>query len=150
VTARPRIYAEDTKVPVYQSILEVEKLVLRFGCSGFQHADAGHLLAVMFRGDDRLVRFQLTFVERPQGGTPLAAWERQRRAKVRALVLVIKAKLVSVEAGVETFEEAFLAETVMPDGRTVIEHAGPLILAAYRDGGFVPALLPDFSKAGGS
>lgn len=144
---RARIYAEDTKVPVHQSVMEIERLVHRFGCSGFQYADAGHLFAVMFSGPDRRVRFQLTFVERPSRATAINSWDRQRRAKVRALVLVIKAKLVSVEAGVETFEEAFLAETVLPDGRTVMEHAGPLIESAYRDGQTPPALLPDFSRA---
>lgn len=141
-----RIYAEDTKVPVHQSINEIDNLIRRAGYSGFQHADAGNAIAVMFSGDDRRVRFTLKFNERPSGGAALTTWECRRRALTRALVLVVKAKFVSVQAGVETFEEAFLAETVMPDGKTVIEHAGPLLLAAYRDGGPAPALLPDYSK----
>jgi hypothetical protein len=48
------------------------------------------------------------------------AWEQGCRASWRALFLAIKAKLVSVESGVESFEEAFLAQLVVPtgDGRT--------------------------------
>jgi hypothetical protein len=144
-----RIYAEDTKVPIHQSINEIERLVLQSGHSGFQYGDAGHTLAIMFASADRRVRFTLPFGERPAGGAALSKWEQKRRARARALALTIKAKFVSVAAEIETFEEAFLAETVMPDGRTVIEHAGPLVLAAYNSGTTPPALLPDFSKDSG-
>ncbi|MFZ5440495.1 MAG: hypothetical protein ACOZQL_10830 [Myxococcota bacterium] len=50
-----------------------------------------------------------------------AAWEQACRSAWRALFLAIKAKLVSVESGVETFEEAFLAQLVVKDedGRAV-------------------------------
>jgi hypothetical protein len=50
-----------------------------------------------------------------------AAWEQGCRSSWRALLLAIKAKLVSVESGVESFEEAFLAQLVVKDdeGRNV-------------------------------
>jgi hypothetical protein len=38
------------------------------------------------------------------------------------LLLANKAKLSSVEDGIETFEDAFLAHIVMPDGTTVSQH----------------------------
>lgn len=49
------------------------------------------------------------------------AWEQACRSSWRALLLAIKAKLVSVESGVESFEEAFLAQLVVRDdeGRSV-------------------------------
>lgn len=49
------------------------------------------------------------------------AWEQGCRSSWRALLLAIKAKLVSVESGVESFEEAFLAQLVVKDdeGRAV-------------------------------
>lgn len=49
------------------------------------------------------------------------AWEQACRSSWRALHLAIKAKLVSVESGVESFEEAFLAQLVVKDdhGRAV-------------------------------
>lgn len=49
------------------------------------------------------------------------AWEQACRSSWRALLLAIKAKLVSVESGVESFEEAFLAQLVVQDdqGRAV-------------------------------
>lgn len=49
------------------------------------------------------------------------AWEQGCRSSWRALLLAIKAKLVSVQSGVESFEEAFLAQLVVrdEDGRSV-------------------------------
>lgn len=49
------------------------------------------------------------------------AWEQACRSSWRALLLAIKAKLVSVQSGVESFEEAFLAQLVVRDdeGRSV-------------------------------
>jgi hypothetical protein len=60
-----------------------------------------------------------------------AAWEQACRSKWRALFLCIKAKLESVEAKIETFEDAFLAHIQMPDGHTVGEHVRPRIAEAY-------------------
>jgi hypothetical protein len=58
----------------------------------------------------------------------------------RALVLAIKAKLEAVEAGITTFETEFLAHIVLPDGRTVGEHAIPKLEETLR--GEIPRLLP--------
>lgn len=42
-------------------------------------------------------------------------WEQACRARWRALALTIKAKLVAIDEGVETVEEAFLAHMVVAD-----------------------------------
>ena len=60
-----------------------------------------------------------------------AAWEQACRQKWRALALVIKAKLESAQGGIESFETAFMAQTVMPNGSTVAEQILPLIADAY-------------------
>jgi hypothetical protein len=52
----------------------------------------------------------------------------------RALLLVIKAKLESVESNIETFEHAFLAQIVMPNDQTVSEILNPIIAFAYKSG----------------
>jgi hypothetical protein len=67
--------------------------------------------------------------------------KKKNREAWRALLLCIKAKLVSVESKIETFEEAFLAHVVMPDGKTAYEHTRPRIAAMYK-GGEIQALLP--------
>ena len=64
----------------------------------------------------------------------LAAWEQALRTRWRALLLCIKAKLESVESGIETFDTAFMAQIVLPDGRTVEERVLPEIEKAYLTG----------------
>ncbi|WP_210205670.1 hypothetical protein [Pseudaminobacter salicylatoxidans] len=61
----------------------------------------------------------------------MAAWEQACRSRWRALYLCIKAKLESIDSGIETFEDAFLAHIQMPDGHSVSEHVLPRIAAAY-------------------
>jgi hypothetical protein len=68
------------------------------------------------------------------------AWEQACRQKWRSLVLAVKAKLVSVADGIETFEEAFMAHVVMPDGRTVAETVAPNIALAYKQNSAIPLL----------
>ena len=63
---------------------------------------------------------------------------RQRR---RALLLVIKAKLEAVTAGISTIETEFLANIVLPDNTTAGEWMIPQIDQAYRTGE-MPPLLP--------
>jgi len=50
------------------------------------------------------------------------------------LLLAIKARLASVEAGIETFEAAFMPYVVLPDGRTVATAVLPMIESAYQSG----------------
>ncbi len=52
----------------------------------------------------------------------------------RALLLVIKAKLESVESGIETLEQAFLAHVVMANGQTVYERISEGIALEYLTG----------------
>lgn len=50
----------------------------------------------------------------------MRAWEQACRVQWRALVLVVKAKLEAVAAGISTIQEEFLSWVVVPgDGRTI-------------------------------
>ena len=62
----------------------------------------------------------------------------------RALLLVTKAKLEAVAAGVSIFEEEFLANIVLPDG-SLVGHQARVALAAAYEGREMPPLLPDYS-----
>lgn len=62
------------------------------------------------------------------------------RSRWRALFLCIKAKLESIESGIETFEDAFLAHIQMPDGQSVSDHVRPRIASAYETGSMQPLL----------
>lgn len=138
-------YAERTAVPVAQSIADIRKLVEKAGAGQFQYGEMEDRLVVGFTGSNRRVRFTVRFGPRPTSPRDLSRWEQLKRSQTRALLLVIKAKFESVAAALESFEEAFLAEVMMPDGGTVAQHVGQALIAAYASGQTPPALLPDFS-----
>lgn len=127
-----RPYAATTEVPIPQSKADLERTVRRYGADSFGILEIGNAAHVVFSLEGRKLRFSVQLPEKDQ----------ERRSIWRAVLLTIKAKLESSERGIETFEEAFMANIVMPDGRTVAETAGPQIEAAYQ-GRDVP-LLPGY------
>jgi hypothetical protein len=129
-------YAERTSVPVDQSKMEIEKTLTKYGAKSFGYFSEGGRAVVVFEANARRIRFDLPL---PAGDTGKEA--QIKRQRWRALLLCVKAKLESVEAKIETFEEAFLAHVVMPDGQTVMQVAAPRIKQAY-DGGKMLPLLP--------
>ncbi|HAW53683.1 MAG TPA: hypothetical protein DEB52_16980 [Hyphomonas sp.] len=125
-------YATRTEVPVSKSKTDIEKLVHKYGADSFaimQRASAAQV-AFSLQGRNILFRMQV-----PEG-------DQKERTIWRALLLTIKAKCESAESGIETFEEAFMANVVMPDGRTVSETVTPAIESGY-SGRDVP-LLPHY------
>lgn len=61
-------------------------------------------------------------------------WDQACRAKWRALFLAIKAKLVSVEEGISTVEQEFMAWMILPNGKTAGDHFLPQIDEAAESG----------------
>lgn len=138
------LYAAKTEVAVTRSRQEIEQLLERHKAKQFGTAtDYDRLEArVQFRLHDRIVRFVIGLPDAKKlgNGNRLAQAERQ---KWRALLLVIKAKLESVENQIETFEQAFLANVVLPNDKTVAEMIAPAIAAAYKDGKMPRQLLSE-------
>lgn len=136
------LYAADTIVPVDRSRAEIEKLLERFGADQFGYASSATHAQVMFRANSRTIRFDLplsvTANDREKAQRDRSAW--------RALVLSIKAKCVAVESGIVSFEVEFMPQTVMPDGRTVAQHALPAIEDSYKNRK-AQSLLPHFPEA---
>ena len=157
-----RRYAEGTEVSADRSRLELERLLTAHGATGFvsgwDASAAEH--RIIFRIADRMIRLSVPLVD-PNSDefrlTPSGKWERtdkqardaataEQRRRWRALVLVVKAKLVAVADGVQTLEEAFLADVLLPDQRTVAEWLRPQLDAAYATAE-MPSLLPGAQRA---
>ena len=140
-------YASTTKVPVDQSRSEIERTLARYGATAFAYAAQDGEVAIMFEANGRRVRFRLNVLVKKPGENDASRKTREQdtRRRWRALLLCIKAKLESVNSRIETFEEAFLAHVVMPDGMTVGQHAIKGIEAAY-SGRPMPPLLPGPGK----
>jgi hypothetical protein len=147
-------YASDTAVSPEKTKAAIEATLRRYGADSFVSGWDGDRAFVMFRAKDRLVRFVLQFparTDRRVAATPAGkvrgpaqreeAYGQLVRSYWRRLLLVIKAKLESVSSGVETFEESFLAQIVLPDNSTVGQWAKAAIPEAYATGGQPRGLL---------
>jgi hypothetical protein len=128
-------YAAHTKVPIEKTKTEIETTLTRYGADRFAYFVEASKAIIVFEAHSRRLRFDLPLRE---GAREKDA--RARRQQWRALLLCIKAKLESVASHIETFEEAFLAHVVMPDGRTVYEHTAPRIDAISKGGEMQPLL----------
>lgn len=156
-------FASQTSVPVEKSKAEIEATVRRYGAEGFIAGWEGDRAMLQFKCQDRYVRFLMAMPDRKEKRfteyrrrgscsatmrSPAAAeeaWEQACRQIWRALALMVKAKLEGVDSGIATFEAEFLANIVMPDGKTVYEKTRELIAIAYEKGD-MPTLLPDYSR----
>lgn len=130
-------YAEKTRVPVQRSRDEIIRELGRFGAEGFMYAEEGSRSRLAFKVGGKMVRFDLDTGD----GT-----DQEIRAAWRALVLVVKAKLVAVNSGVTTFEREFLADLVLPGDVTV----GAKVLPALEACEPLPPLLPPHAEGGES
>lgn len=149
-----RRYASQTSVPMDRSRGEIEKVLVRYGATGFMYGWRDGAALIMFEAQGRRVKFELPMPDRNDkeftmtpGGRrkrhpddAVRAWEQAQRQRWRALALVIKAKLEAVASAITTFEEEFLAHILLPNGETVGEYMGPQIEVAYREGTMPPLL----------
>lgn len=154
-------YATTTDVAPESSRMEIERILRKWGASqylfGWSEAPGGGQIAVVgFQAFSRTVRLQLPlpspddpeFLKTPTGlrrdrGSKAArdAYEQAVRQRWRALVLTIKALLEAVEVGILSFEQAFLASIMLPNGATVGQEIAPHIAEAYATQ-TIPELLP--------
>ena len=147
-------YARNTTVSAMRTRNEIEETLERYGADGFAYAAQGNLATVIFAMENRRIRFLLELPDpeefRYTNHSPprerrdraqREAYDQACRQRWRALLLVIKAKLEAVTAGISTVETEFLANIVLPDNTTAGEWMLPQIDRAYRTGE-MPPLLP--------
>lgn len=142
----PPGFAGETNVPVEKSKADIERLLEKHGADGY-HAgwkaatdDVEGWDLVEFVWQGKSIRFKVTrpafsdIAASPKGVTNHTHYREQlARQRWRLLLLVIKAKLEAVEAGVAIFEEEFLAHIVTGNNKTVGEVLLPM-LRAQADG----------------
>lgn len=136
-------FAAETKVPISRTQEEIRKLIVeKHRGSHYGMMEEPNQVHVVFRLVERNIRFTLPMPARPQRPAEIARHEKLLRSRWRALLLVIKAKLESVESKIETFEEAFFAHVVMPGGETVYEQLKEPLRLRYQDNSNIPLLAP--------
>lgn len=128
-------YASRTDVPIDRSRNEIEQTLKKYGADRFAYFTDADRAIVVFEAKERRIRFDL-----PVPKASDKKGEQLQRSRWRALLLCIKAKLESVDSKIETFEEAFLAHVVLPDGMTVMQHTHARIEQSYKGGEMTPLL----------
>lgn len=149
-------YAENTSVPADRSRAEIDRVLSRYGASGFGYSwerrevainpvpvygpktEQRDFAAIVFQFKARRVRLDVPMPTAREAGTTERA-ERASRQRWRALLLVIKAKLEAVESGISTLEQEFLANIVTDSGRTIGEIVVPRFSEAVAAGRLLPA-----------
>jgi hypothetical protein len=147
-------YAKGTTVAVGRTQVEIEQLVSRYGATQFVRGWTDDRVALGFTIEGRQVRIELPLpavddrdlTHTPTGKRRTASgtqeqYDAEIRRRWRALLAVLKAKLVAVEDGISTIEREFLADIVLPNGATIGEWASAQIAHVY-DTAEMPALLP--------
>lgn len=151
------LYAEKTKVSSEKSRHEIERTLVRYGASGFLYGWSDETAVVGFNMNDRQIKFILPmpnkndneFTHHTKGKRTQAAaenaFEQAVRQRWRALHIVIKAKLESIESGITGFDDEFMAHIVLPHGQTIGQVMRPQIAETYKTGK-MPPLLPAPTK----
>ena len=124
--ADARRYAADTSVPVERSRSQLEQLLRVHGAQGFATGWDQVQDRIEFLWKGMQIRFIL-----PKSKKARAQADRQRW---RALYLVVRAKLESIESGIAVFEQEFLGFIVNPQtNATLYEQAAPRLKAGEWD-----------------
>jgi hypothetical protein len=157
-----RRYAENTSVSVERTQAEISALLASHGATARAVAmdDTTETASVMFALAGRQVRVDVAL--HPKGETENAPrgsrywgpderrrWQegrrqQQARSTWRGLLLLLKAKLEAVEGGYTTVEREFLADVILPGGRSVAEMVSAVVERAYLTG--KPPLLTEASS----
>ncbi|PTR06703.1 MULTISPECIES: hypothetical protein [unclassified Novosphingobium] len=136
-------YAETTTVPFEKSMAEIVGIVRRAGAGQIIQAESDGEFVIQFTLAERQIRFRLplhtTYSGPAKSGNGRAidgekVLEQRNRQRGRALLLVIKAKIESIESGIETVEQAFLANVVTVGNLTVHERIAQSLAEEYRTG----------------
>lgn len=126
----PGLYATETNITPAKSRADIEHVLTRYGATAFAYVSQGESAIIGFELKGRRFRFDVEMPPKVEFETTAtgksrpdhkvqSAWEQGCRSRWRALFLVVKAKLEAVESGIVSFEDEFLAYTLLPDGRTM-------------------------------
>jgi hypothetical protein len=133
------LYAEGTTVPASRTRGEIESFLSKRGATRFAFGYLEDRAGISFVANGLLVRFTVPLPkpdEKPIRARALrlsrsnwtvdpsklqVAIEEEERRRWRCLLLAIKSKFTTVESGIETFEQAFLANIVTSENITVYE-----------------------------
>lgn len=130
-------YAKNTTVSIEKSKGELERVLIKYGAKRFATGWDDKSAVIMFTMNDKGLKFTIPIPskddipqlnsygrKRPEN-VIYQDYEKAQRQVWRAVVLIIKAKLESVESGICFFEQEFLPYFITADGQTIAERLLP-------------------------
>lgn len=148
-------YAENTRVAASKTVNDILATLVKSGIDEFAQMNTQSGATILFKFDGVNYKIQLPYPDpsdvsithTPQGRSRNksdqgAFFQKELDRKMRAFLLVIKAKLVAVEEGIVSFESEFLSYAVLSDGKTMFDHASPAIEQVKTQGGSMSIALP--------
>jgi hypothetical protein len=155
-------YAAKTKVSSEKSEAEIRNTLKKFGANKYAYYEDDARIGFSFEYENRRIRIVVELpdpdaddiVYSPRNTSirqerskelQLKVWQQECNRRWRALVLTIKAKLITVSEGIRTFEQEFLYDIVLPNNQTVGEYVSPQIEQSYLTGK-LPPLLPGIGE----
>jgi hypothetical protein len=150
-------YAEGTTVSVEKSQSELVRILKRAGCTqhAFAEDEESGKASIVFALQSRQYRFDVAVPGRPSVEARVKRkpprdwhrWDAARRERWireqteqgareawRLLVLATKAKVELVQAGWSSYQREFLADLMLPDGKTLGAAVDPMIQETYSSG----------------
>lgn len=137
-------YAENTDVPASRSREDIHRLLEVRKAQRIAIGQEAGAAIVFFQIDGKAISFRMPLPARDDkrfthvnkwreraAGQAEAMWDQACRSRWRGLLLTLKAKFVSVDNGVESMEEAFLAHLALPGGGTVGQKVLPMVAESY-------------------
>lgn len=127
----PSQFAKTTTVSAKSSRDEIEATLLRYGVIKMATLQDGRGFAIGFELRGRRYRLEVPHPIREDFKND-SHFEQAIRTRWRVLLLLLKAKLESIECGLSTFEQEFLPQTILPGtNRTVSDYLPAEIERAY-------------------
>lgn len=123
-----RRFAEDTKVPVSRTQLQLKERLQKAGADQVAVFESANHHAIAFRLGQSM--FRLTVPADPRAKDQA----QDLRRAWRLLALLTTAKLEAIRDGLTTADREFLADMLLYDGQTVGEWTAPQIEQARAEG----------------
>lgn len=152
-------FATGTKTSISTTEEQIKTMLRKAGAEKVGTMEEPGQVFIAFVLHDRSIRFRVPLPRRDEDrfttkatGSPYGTraprgatvgdglWVQACRERYRQLHLCIKAKLESVEQGIELFDDAFLSQIVTPDGQTFGDKLRPQ-MKELMDGKPLPPLL---------
>ena len=143
-----RRFAEKTTCTVDQTLADIKRLLKANGAESFAQGETGTVFALMFELHGRRYRMIVPMPTEAdvKGGRFLDSRgcrinrDQVERSRLRALLLVLKAKIEAAAIGLSTLEDELLPSLVLPDDMTFAQWSRPQVERAYCLGEMPPLL----------